>query len=139
MSATANDESTLPASQGDGRLQDGEINMEHEEILVDAAAVGNALNAAHEEVWSGRHHHGADAEDEDDDIGDAECAEQEDVDMIEDGYDSWDDNDDWNGLSALDMLGEEFERNSVLNGEYRRTTVTISQLTIQCSWKFKRA
>jgi hypothetical protein len=53
--------------------------------------------------------------------------------MIEDGYDSWDDNDDWNGLSALDMLGEEFERNSVLNGEYRRTTVTISQLTIQCS------
>jgi hypothetical protein len=110
-------------SEGDSATGDGDVDVEHEDkLFVDEAGAQRAINAALEDIWSGRHHDDDDAEEQDDDEegeGEGEdeggwYVEGEDVDV------DWDDdigNGNPNELSALDMLGEDFERNSVANGE----------------------
>jgi len=118
--------------------------LESGEIVAEGAAVRIAIDAARADVWSGLHHDNADANEGIDDGSDGEDEDygEQGMDVPGDnevGYDDWDDDGNGNGLSALDMLGEDFERNLVTNGGHACTIVSIFQLTIRYSWKFERA
>ncbi|KIM78737.1 hypothetical protein PILCRDRAFT_10956 [Piloderma croceum F 1598] len=81
--------------------------------IVEEANVNRGINAALHNIWSGSHHD--DAEEEYNEDEDVEGEEEKDIEgeLVEDAYDDGDDDD--NALSALDMLGEDFERKSVAN------------------------
>jgi hypothetical protein len=118
--------------------------VEDEEMIVlDEADLEHAINAAREDTWTGLHHDDDNAAAEEygenqDERGNGEGADAEGEDL-QDSYDDDDSNDDENGLSALDVLGEDFERNSIANGELMHHDRTSTQLTMQYSWKFNRA
>jgi hypothetical protein len=104
--------------------EDGDAGNEgshEEEDAVDEAGVQVSINAAREDVWSGLHHDDDDSEDEYDDVDDEGEAQDDGDDDAEGGSigdDSYDElGDDENGLSALHMMGEDFERRAVANGE----------------------
>jgi hypothetical protein len=107
-SATAHDEPDFPMSNAAG---DGDASDEEESFL-DEAGAQRAINAALEDIWSGWHHYNDDTGAESDDDG-GEGGEGEDAEA------GWDDDEyeNENELSALDILGEDFERNSVANGK----------------------
>lgn len=83
--------------------------------VVDEADAERAIDAALDDVWSGLHHDDNDAEEEENDnVGDGGEDEDEGLEQdgaVEDGYEEWDE------ISALDSLGEDFERNSIINGK----------------------
>jgi hypothetical protein len=113
-------------SDGIGDGEDNNISAGGEEhtVIEEADAIDRAIGAALGGVWSGLHHDDDDAEedyDEDrDDEGEEEVENDTEREVVEDAYDSWDDHE--IGLSALDMLGEEFERKSIANGEFPCTS-----------------
>jgi hypothetical protein len=100
-------------SEEDGSTGEGDVDVDCEELVVQWV-----INVALRDVWSGRHHDNDDTDDEDEDCEggggeDAEGdAEGEDAEL-----NNWDDDEDENALSALDMLGEDFERKLIANGE----------------------
>jgi len=118
-------------SEGDIGVGDGDVNMGNEEDM-DEMDPQDAINAACVDVWSGLHYDDNDAEEYvddgegevvDDSDGEGEVVEGADGEG-EDMYDDWDDDKNRNGLSPLDMLGEDFERYSVANGEQMCANVT---------------
>jgi len=129
LASSKDDEPDVAMSEVDITERGGAIHARNEAaIVLDNAGAERAINAAREDVWSGLHHDDGDADSEHDgdEDGEGRCmgvgAEEGEVD---DGYSSSDDGgsgdydnskDDYNGLSALDMMGEEFERNSVTKG-----------------------
>jgi len=105
--------------------------------IVEEANVNRGINAALHNIWSGFHHD--DAEEEYNEDEDVEGEEEKDIEgeLVEDAYDDGDDDD--NALSALDMLGEDFERKSVANGEFPcAIVIRSSAYEVQYSWKVKR-
>jgi len=105
--------------------------------IVKEANVNRGINAALHNIWSGFHHD--DAEEEYNEDEDVEGEEEKDIEgeLVEDAYDDGDDGD--NALSALDMLGEDFECKSVTNGEFPCAIVICSSAyEVQYSWKVKR-
>ena len=98
------------------------------DIVVDEANVERAINAAQEDIWSGLHHDDNDAEEEDDDYAGDEGSEdgEEAAGNVEGDYDEWDG--DETGLSPLELLGEDFERNSITNGELWGALSSVVQL-----------
>ena len=78
-------------------------------IILDDEGFEHAVNAACEDVWLGLHHDDGDAASDYDENEDGEGG---------DGGGGNDDSDDeYNGLSALDMMGEDFEQHSIAKGE----------------------
>jgi len=114
------DEPDFLMSEGDGGVEDGDLGMECKEGLsVDDAGVQHAINAALEDVWSGLHHDDDDAVEEGDDKEDYEEGEDAEVNYAHDDWKMYDDLDvNENGLSALEMLGEDFERNVIAGGGF---------------------
>lgn len=99
-------------------LEDDDKGLEGDE-----ADVQDALSHILADVWSGRHHalSDDDSEDEEDDEDkDDEIEDEEDVtEGCKDPYADWHDElESSYGLSALDMLGEDFERDIVKNGQF---------------------
>lgn len=91
----------------------------------DELAVRRAVGRSQQGIWSGRHHkasvgleHSEDEEDENDgEIDDAQEGSEDDE------YDDWDveeglENLSQAGLSALDCIGEDFERNAARNSGF---------------------
>jgi hypothetical protein len=103
---------------GDEASIDGEMSSREDGIVGDDVGPEQAIKAALENVWSGlHHHHDGDKEEESDEDPD-EDEDNEGDGVEEDDSEFWNMyNDHENGLSALDMLGEEFERNAVAHGE----------------------
>jgi hypothetical protein len=116
----ANDEPNFLISAGDGDAEDEDMNVECEECSNDEGCVQRAIAVAQDNVWSGLYDNG----DNDNDVVEedegrehvGEEAEGEDPDHGWQMYTGWHDQE--NGLSALDMLGEDFERNFISNGEF---------------------
>ena len=102
-------------SDGIGATEDGNMSVGGEEDIAIEADVNHTINAALEGVWSRLHHDDDDAEDGYNDDESSEGEEQNEVEEenVEDGYDDWDDK---VALSALDMLGDDFEHKSIANG-----------------------
>jgi hypothetical protein len=139
-SVTADEEPDLFMSEGTGEA--GDIGARDEEDIVEGANVNRGINASLSSVlrniWSG-FHHDDDAEEEYNEDEDVEGEEEKDIEgeLVEDAYDDGDDDD--NALSALDMLGEDFERKSVANGEFPcAIPIRSSAYEVQYSWKVKR-
>jgi hypothetical protein len=108
---TADEEPDFVMLEGDGGINAANT------IVVDKADAERAINAVLNDVWSGLHHDDNDAEDEEnDDAGDegAELEGGDEAGNVEDRYEEWDDD---HEISALDLLGEDFERNSIINGK----------------------
>ena len=110
-------------SEEDGAAEEEDVNVECvEEFSIDEAGVQRAITAALKDVWSGLHHDDDDAVEEDEDGKEGgedvtgEEAEGEDEDHGWQAYADWHGQE--NGLSALDVLGEDFERNFISNGEF---------------------
>ena len=99
------------------------MNMD-QEVVPDN---GSSINAAREDIRSGLHHDNGDAEEYDEDKDEHGIEEGEDGEG-EDLRDDYDD-DDHNGLSALDTLGENFELNVVAKGQHMCHNCTYTQLT----------
>ena len=103
---------------------EGDIDIDWEEtqdVNQNELTVLRAIGHSQQGIWSGRHHGVAGLEDSDNEEQDSYGDEaQESSDDDGDGYDDWDVNEDLedpSGLSALDRLGGDFERNAVANGE----------------------
>jgi hypothetical protein len=103
--------------EGNGATGSGAL---HEtSVVIDEAGTEHAINAARAEIWSGFHHDDEDADDDMEEYGEHGDEGMDAVDEdVQDGYEDnvWDDHE--IGLSALDSLGEDFERDSVANGEF---------------------
>jgi hypothetical protein len=110
---------------------DRNINLEDDDegLEVDEADVQDALSHTLTDVWSGRHHALSDDDDfedeEDDEEKDDELEDQEGEDVTgryKDPYTDWhkDESESSYGLSALDILGEDFERDAVKNCRFTR-------------------
>jgi hypothetical protein len=129
-------------SEGDVTTE-GERMSWSQEDAVDEVDAQYAIDAALEDVWSGLHHDEGDAEEEyDDNAGGEGDDNEEEADEIEEEGENMEERDDYeNGLSALEMLGEEFEHNSVANGELSCAVfqIRISTYKPQYSWKIERA
>lgn len=69
-------------------------------------------------VWSGWHHAVPDEETSSSEDGDHEM-ELDTIRLDDDDWE-WDDDEPFTGLTALDQLGEEFERNAAANGDLLR-------------------
>lgn len=113
--AAANEEPDAVVSEGGDAARGIGMSEEYDEDFVDGAQ--HAINAALEDVWSGLHHHDDNTEEE---HNENDEDEGEDVEEDPDGwklYDSWDHSHEGD-LSALDTLGEDFERDAVANGEF---------------------
>jgi hypothetical protein len=136
------DEPDFHTSEGDDAVRDGESCMEYEERFSDGdAAIQCAINAALKDVWSGLHHSDGDTVEEDDD----DAVEEGDDGGAKGGGDKEDNcaDDSWklyddlsvgeNGLSALDMIGEDFERNVTANGELSMAVTFLYRLTVHYS------
>jgi hypothetical protein len=124
---TADEEPDLFVSEGTREAGD----------IVKEANVNCGINTALHNIWSSFHHD--DAEEEYNEDEDIEGEEEKDIEgeLVEDAYDNGDDNN--NALSALDMLGEDFECKSVTNGEFPCAIVIHSSAyEVQYSWKVKR-
>lgn len=117
--SAVNEELDVLMSNGIG-AEDGNVSEGGEEdIVVEEADVSRAINAALEGIWSGLHHVGDDTDEEYDDNENNSGEGEENAtgdEVAEGAYDDWDDGE--LTLSALDMLGEDFERESVANGEF---------------------
>jgi hypothetical protein len=114
--SVVNEEPDFPMSDGIGEAEDGSVSEGVEENIIEEADVSRATNAALEGVWSGLHHDADEEYDEDEnDSGEGEEENVTEDEVAEDDYGHCDDEE--HTLSALDMLGEDFERESVANGE----------------------
>ena len=88
-----------------------------EEDIIEEADVSRATNTALEGVWSGLHYDADEEYDEDEnDSGEGEEENVTEDEVAEGDYGHCDDEE--HTLSALDMLGEDFERESVANGKF---------------------
>jgi hypothetical protein len=123
-SPTLPSDDELDVAMSDGGITEGNgatgSGVLHETaVVVDGASVEHAISAARAEIWSGFHHDGDDADDDMEDYDEYDDGEAMDAvgEDVQDGYEDggWDDHE--IGLSALDSLGEDFERGSVANGE----------------------
>jgi hypothetical protein len=132
-------------SEGNDANED--MNVEGEEgFSIDEAGVQRAIAAALGDVWSGLH-------DDDDVVGEddgqeyeggegedamGEEAEGEDADHGWQTYAEWHDQE--NGLSALDALGEDFERDFISSGGFMRSWLSYPRVKhIYSSWKAQRS
>ena len=88
----------------------GEI--EEIEFDIDEAAMQDTIHHTLDDVWTGQHHAVSDNEDFED--ADEMDLEDEDEDVEEDEEIK----DEEYGLSAMDLLGEDFERDAVGNGKF---------------------
>src|ERR1700689_3647950 len=109
----------LPADELEG---DMDIDWEEtQDVNQNERMVLCAIGHSQQGIWSGRHHGVAGFEDSDSEEEDGYGDEaQGSSDDDGDDYDHWDINEDLedhSGLSALDRLGEDFERNAAANGE----------------------
>lgn len=88
----------------------------------DNLAVQRAIDRSQQGIWSGQHHRAVgleDSEGKDDESNDV-------ADEVQDGseddeYDEWDEEEslgNHSGLSALDRIAEDFERNAAGNSEF---------------------
>jgi len=103
-----NGELDIAVSEGGGAAGEVDMTLGYD----NEAGTEHAINAALRDVWSGLHHDDDDGHDENEEDG-GEIVEED-----PEGwklYDGWDDHED--GLTALDLLGEDFERGAVANGE----------------------
>ena len=113
LAAAVDSEPDFPMSEEDGSTGEGDVDVDCEELVVQ-----RAINVALRDIWSGRHHDNYDTDDEDEDRRGGEGQDAEGAAEGEDAeLNDWDDDENENALSALDMLGEDFERKSVANGE----------------------
>jgi hypothetical protein len=103
---------------------EGDMDIDWEEtqdVNQNERMVLRAIGHSQQGIWSGRHHGVAGFEDSDSEEEDGYGDEaQGSSDDDGDDYDHWDINEDLedhSGLSALDRLGEDFERNAAANGE----------------------
>ena len=94
-------------SEGDGVAEDVDMEVENDDDFVDEVDTRHAIEAALNDVWSGLHH-------DDDDVEEESGDEEEDIEEDPEGWMLYDLED---GLSALDQLGEDFEREAIANGE----------------------
>ena len=116
-----------------------DLEDDDEGLKGDEADVQDALSHTLADVWSGRHHalSDGDSEDEEDDEDkDDKLEDEEDVtEGCKDPYADWHDElESSYGLSALDMLGENFERDIVKNGQI--TCFDITKLLLM-TWEFQ--
>ena len=124
--ALVNDNVDYAMSEADTGANLGDMNaVSGDELLVDDVATQRAINHTQADIWSGQHHSLSD--NEEDEEADVEAEDSEDGPDAKDGWRLYDDPVDcegadhrsnFNGLSALDMLREEFERNAVANGMF---------------------
>jgi hypothetical protein len=127
-SVTTNGEADFIISEGagDGPVRDAGIISSDKDA---EAGAQRALSAALEGVLSGLHHD-ADAEEEYDENGDTEGEGDNTDDVDGEDPDGWKLYDTWNeygdGLSALDTIGEDFERNVIANGKLTYCNLCIS-------------
>jgi hypothetical protein len=98
------------------------MGVENEEGFVDEVGAQHAIEAALEDVWSGLHHDDDDVEEESGDEGE----------NIEEDPEGWKLYDLTDGLLALDLLGEDFERDATANGELMHCS-TFLNLLFKCS------
>jgi hypothetical protein len=100
---------------------DGGGDMEADSDDVDELVVQHAIGHAQQGIWSGQHHRAVEPEDEE---SEGNGSEDEPLEASEnEDYEDWDDFEDPSGLSALDQIGEDFERNAAANGEFLQLTI----------------
>lgn len=81
-------------------------------------AVLRAIGRSQRGIWSGRHHGVVGLDDSESEEGRSDEDEGDGRETEDEGYDDWDEDlENPSGLSALDQLGEDFERNAAANGE----------------------
>jgi hypothetical protein len=98
-------------------MSDDGMNIDQEEngdVNEDEQEVQRIVGCSQQGIWSGRHHRDDDEEDDDDESDKSGEGSEG------DGYDDWEVEEgleNSSGLSALDRIGEDFERNATVNGE----------------------
>ena len=116
----------LSEGEGEGPTRDAGIILSNEDA---EAGAQRAINSTLEDVGSGLHHDDSDAE-EYNGSGDPEGEDDNADDVDGEGPDGWELYDTWNeygnGLSALDMIGEDFERDAIANGKLMYCNPRIS-------------
>jgi hypothetical protein len=150
-SVTFDEERDTLMSERDGAAGNRGMSVASEDVIVDDVDAQCALSAALKDVWSGVNHED-DAEDDDAEDDDAEDDDAEDDDVEDDDWEEEYYNDEeadneydgrdshGNGLTALERLGEDFERDLLANGEFHVPfSVPILAYIIIRSWKVKRA
>jgi hypothetical protein len=122
MPAAVNEGPDFVMSEGGGAAEGRDSHREEDDT--DEVGIQHCIDAVRKDLWSGLCHD--DDDDGADDEGEGEDSDANDGGEGADdsgeggsvGYDSCDGLDDnENGLSALHMMGEDFEHNAVANGE----------------------
>jgi hypothetical protein len=115
-----------------GALMDDGMDLEPEDH---EGRIHEAFIDVQDSVWSSKHHHKALCDESD---GSDDNNEEPEMDMEQgnDIYDDWDEQDDIEGentscgLSALEQLGEDFERDAIENGESEIFHIWICELIV---------
>jgi hypothetical protein len=108
-----------PAGPPPVDISDDGMNVDKEEkgdVDDDEQEVQRIIGRSQQGIWSGRHH----MDDEEDESDDGDESDESGEGSEGDGYGDWEVEEgleNSSGLSALDRIGEDFERNATVNGE----------------------